>query len=248
MGALIEAERPRRAMAARPDPANMRYIQHALHPTCATSMAQRAPLIPMRDIGELDGEGIDPVFLYPTVTLGLRLVEDPALAGAICRAYNRYIVDFCDPYPDRLFGVAAFPCNPSKVRSEELCYAADVLGLRRAFICPNPYMGRLLSNPSSINCGRLPKIGVCPLPCMKAPGDAAASQGRVPLGAPARVGQSETWAHIASHTIEMMLASLNSFGKASVTSTPISAPPFLESGGGWMAGWLAILARRWPDR
>jgi predicted TIM-barrel fold metal-dependent hydrolase len=31
------------------------------------------------------------------------------LAAAVCRAYNRWLADYCKPYPDRLFGVAMLP-------------------------------------------------------------------------------------------------------------------------------------------
>jgi predicted TIM-barrel fold metal-dependent hydrolase len=27
----------------------------------------------------------------------------------MCRAYNRWLADYCKPYPDRLFGVAMLP-------------------------------------------------------------------------------------------------------------------------------------------
>ena len=36
-------------------------------------------------------------------------VEDPDISAAICRAYNRWLADYCKPYPDRLFGVAMIP-------------------------------------------------------------------------------------------------------------------------------------------
>ena len=55
----------------------------------------------------LDDEGIDAAILYPTIGICWEgNVEDPALATAYTRAYNRWIVDFCNHDPSRLHPVA----------------------------------------------------------------------------------------------------------------------------------------------
>jgi hypothetical protein len=57
----------------------------------------------------MNADGIDAAFLYPSLGLFAGAVEDPSLAAATCRAYNRWLADYCKPYPDRLFGVAMLP-------------------------------------------------------------------------------------------------------------------------------------------
>ena len=57
----------------------------------------------------MDADGIDAVFLYPSLGLFSGAIHDPELAAATCRAYNRWLADYCKPYPDRLFGVAMLP-------------------------------------------------------------------------------------------------------------------------------------------
>ena len=57
----------------------------------------------------MDLDGIDAAFLYPSTGLFAGAVHDPELAGAMCRAYNRWLADYCKPYPDRLFGMAMLP-------------------------------------------------------------------------------------------------------------------------------------------
>ena len=52
---------------------------------------------------------IDAVFLYPSLGLFSGAIHDPQLAAAVCRAYNRWLADYCKPYPERLFGVAMLP-------------------------------------------------------------------------------------------------------------------------------------------
>ena len=64
---------------------------------------------PHARIPDLDLDGIDAVFLYPSVGLFAGAIQDPQLAAAASRAYNRWLADYCKPYPDRLFGVAMLP-------------------------------------------------------------------------------------------------------------------------------------------
>ncbi len=64
---------------------------------------------PHARIPDMDLDGIDAAFLYPSLGLFAGAVTDPAFAGAMCRAYNRWLADYCKPYPDRLFGIAMLP-------------------------------------------------------------------------------------------------------------------------------------------
>ena len=64
---------------------------------------------PHARIVDMDADGIDAAFLYPSLGLFTGAMEDPPLAAAMCRAYNRWLADYCKPFPDRLFGVAMLP-------------------------------------------------------------------------------------------------------------------------------------------
>jgi len=64
---------------------------------------------PHARIVDMDSDGIDAAFLYPSLGLFAGAVADPGLAAGMCRAYNRWLADYCKPYPDRLFGVAMLP-------------------------------------------------------------------------------------------------------------------------------------------
>jgi len=61
---------------------------------------------PHARIVDMDADGIDAAFLYPSLGLFGGAVENPGLAAAMCRAYDRWLVDCCKPYPDWQFGVA----------------------------------------------------------------------------------------------------------------------------------------------
>ena len=55
----------------------------------------------------MDAEQIDVALLYPTIGIAWEgLVRDPQLATAYCRAYNRWIVDFCSADRRRLVPIA----------------------------------------------------------------------------------------------------------------------------------------------
>ena len=68
---------------------------------------------PHARIVDMDREGIDAAFLYPSLGLFLGGMKDPDVAAAACRAYNRWLADYCKPYPDRLFGAAMLPMQSS---------------------------------------------------------------------------------------------------------------------------------------
>ena len=48
---------------------------------------------PHKRIPDMDLDGIDAAFLYPSMGLFAGAVHDPALAGALCRAYNPCLAD-----------------------------------------------------------------------------------------------------------------------------------------------------------
>src|SRR6266404_8807840 len=64
---------------------------------------------PHHRIKDMDREGIDAAFLYPTLGLFLGAERDHNFSANAMRAYNLWLKDYCAPYPDRLFGVAAIP-------------------------------------------------------------------------------------------------------------------------------------------
>src|SRR6516165_5443051 len=102
---------------------------------------------PHKRIPDMDLDGIDAAFLYPSMGLFAGAVHDPALAAALCRAYNRWLADYCKPYPDRLFGIAMLPMQSVEHAIEEMKFARKELGMRGGFLRPNPYNDRLIHDP-----------------------------------------------------------------------------------------------------
>jgi len=102
---------------------------------------------PHARIPDMDLDGIDAAFLYPSVGLFSGAIKEPKLAAAVCRAYNRWLAEYCQPYPDRLFGVAMLPMQSIELAIEEMRFARKELGMRAGFLRPNPYNGRMLHHP-----------------------------------------------------------------------------------------------------
>ena len=48
-------------------------------------------------IADMDLDGIEAAFLHPSVGLFAGTVEDHQLAAAMCRAYNRWLAEYCRP-------------------------------------------------------------------------------------------------------------------------------------------------------
>lgn len=69
----------------------------------------------------IEAEGLDAAFLYPTLSLVYETeTEDPELAQAYTRAYNRYIVDYCSESGGRLIPVAHLSLGDPEAAAKEL--------------------------------------------------------------------------------------------------------------------------------
>jgi predicted TIM-barrel fold metal-dependent hydrolase len=196
---------------------------------------------PHARIPDMDLDGIDAAFLYPSVGLFAGAIRDPQLAAAVCRAYNRWLADYCRPYPDRLFGVAMLPMQSIDAAIEEMRFARKELGMRAGFLRPNPYNGRMLHHPDYTPFWNEVQeldiaIGL----------HEGASGGMPQVG----VDRFETRGarHIISHTMEMMLAAMSVIWEGVCDRHPRVRIAFLESGGGWIAPWLDRMDRHFDDQ
>lgn len=190
---------------------------------------------PHARIKDLDVDGIDAAFLYPTLGLHSGVIEEPEFAAAVCRAYNRWIADFCAPYPDRLFPVAMLPMQSVDAAVNEMRFARRELGMRAAFLRPNPYHNRLLSDAA------YHPVWLEAQDLDMTIGFHEGTGGMATVGADRIVGYAAK--HIVSHMMEMQLASLNVIWGGVCERFPKVRFGFLECGGGWMPAWLDRMDR-----
>jgi len=196
---------------------------------------------PHKRIPDMDMDGIDAAFLYPSIGLFVGGIQDPGLAGATCRAYNRWLADYCKPYPDRLFGVAMLPMQNVEQAIKEMTFARKELGFRAGFLRPNPYNNRLIHDPAYEPFWTAAEeldfaIGF----------HEGASPGMPQVGVDRFNGRGAQ--HIISHTMEMMLAALSMIWGGVCERHPKLRVGFLESGGGWIAPWLDRMDRHFDDQ
>jgi len=84
----------------------------------------------------LDTEGMAKTILYPTIGLLWEAeLFDADLSDAYCRAYNRWIADFCRDSGGRLVPIAHISLGDPAAAARELARAAKD-GCKGAFVCP----------------------------------------------------------------------------------------------------------------
>lgn len=195
---------------------------------------------PTSQIRAMDEGGIEVAFLYPTQGLYMASVDamDPALAIAICRAYNDWILEFCAHAPARLRPVAMLAGlhEPALAVAEAERVAAR--GMRAVFVRPNPIRGRNLGDPAYAPlwaaCARLDlAVGVH-----------EGVGAHLPTAGAERFGTFfET--HAASHPFEQMLAMMSLITGGVLERHPRLRVAFLEAGCGWVPYWLWRLDEHW---
>ncbi|MGH7934057.1 MAG: amidohydrolase family protein [Candidatus Binataceae bacterium] len=196
---------------------------------------------PHARIPDMDAERIDAAFLYPSLGLFLGGVNDPDFATAACRAYNRWLADYCNAYPERLFGAAMLPMQSVEGAVQEMRFAAKELGFRAGFIRPNPYNGRVLHSPDyNPLWTEAQELGF-------SMGIHGGSESGQPTLAMDRFTRGGAVRHCVAHTFEMMAAATSLIMCGVCDRYPKLKFAFLESGGGWMAGWLDRMDRHFDD-
>ncbi|MET0166067.1 MAG: amidohydrolase family protein [Vicinamibacterales bacterium] len=209
--------------------------------TLEYSKGRKGGFDPHARIPDMDLDGIDAAVLFPSLGLFVSDVRDSKLAAAICRAYNRWIVDYCKPYPDRLFGMAMLPMQSIELALDEMRFART-LGLRGGFLRPNPYNAKMWHLPDYERFWALAQeLDFCI-------GFHEGAGSSMPTVGVDRFPESRGARHIVSHPMEMMLACLSVIWGGVVERYPQLRIAFLESGGGWVAPWIDRMDRHFDDR
>jgi uncharacterized protein len=187
---------------------------------------------PVQRLVDMDSEGIDIAVLYPSIGLFLEAIEDPLLGEACCRVYNDWLADYCRAAPERLIGVAAVPMQDGRAAARELQRACGTLGMRGAFIRPNPCNGRSLHDPYFD-------------PFWAAAAEAGVPVGLHPSGAgdlPGALQGLRLDAPIMGHPSIFFIDNYIGFSQlvcgGVLERHPSLTVVVLEAGGGWLAHWF----------
>jgi predicted TIM-barrel fold metal-dependent hydrolase len=196
---------------------------------------------PHARIPDMDLDGIDAAYLYPSIGLFAGSIEDPKLSAAVCRAYNRWLADYCAAYPDRLFGIAMLPLQDTDLAIKEMQFAHEKLGMPGIFLRPNPYNNKMVHHPD------YDKFWSAVEDCGVAVGFHEGGASGMPQVGLDRF-ETRGARHIVTHTMEMMMAALSMIWGGVCDKHPKLRVGFLESGGGWIVPWLERMDRHYVDR
>lgn len=92
---------------------------------------------PKERVKEMEVDGVTAEVLYPTTGIRLYDIDDPPYQEALFRAYNDWLIDYCNYAPDRLVGLPALSLYNIEhaVKELERCRNA---GLQGALVWLNP--------------------------------------------------------------------------------------------------------------
>ena len=180
----------------------------------------------------LDKDGIDKAILYPTIGLLWEAeVEDPEITNAYCRAYNRWIADFCRDSGGRLIPIAHLSLLDVPAAVAELERAVKD-GCRGAFVSPFNHIRKAHGHPD--NDPLFAKFQELDVPYGIHPTFepvSLASRRFSDLG-------TSIWYHqvMACHAVQTAFTTLFSFGV--FDKFPKLKTVALESGAGWIGYWV----------
>lgn len=75
---------------------------------------------PHARLADMQRDGVQAEVLYPTMAMRLFALKDAAFQLACFQAYNRWVADYCTPYPHQLKAVGLIPADDIQVAVGEL--------------------------------------------------------------------------------------------------------------------------------
>jgi predicted TIM-barrel fold metal-dependent hydrolase len=196
---------------------------------------------PAARIKVLDEEGIDRVLLYPTIGICWEgNTQDPALATAYTKAYNRWLVDFCSHNPQRLYPVAHISLiDPAGAVDEVIRARKD--GCVGVYLSPDApsRLGRRLSDPIFEPFWNTVQDLDMPVGFHVVVRDANA------FGHMAEPGAGGGLFFFAFLAIDVMAAFTAMISAGMFEKYPRLKCSVLEAGGNWIAAWLERLDHKY---
>ena len=209
------------------------------------------PRLRLRD---MDQEGIDVAVIFGTpIALTVNGLADKGLAGAMCHAVNRWLVEeYLVADPKRLKGVGLIPCQDAAVAPRELEYLA-----RSRAVC-----AMLPTNVYGINMGdrrfdpiyaAAQEIGM-PLAVHPQTGHDGEYGRWGVMGAGSERMEKYSYVHMTAFPFELMIALMHMIGEGVFDRFPSLRVAYMEGGAGWLPFWSERLDEhqeklrpQWPE-
>ena len=206
-----------------------------------TTLAERyaeeiaADFDPASQVKAMDKEGVDLAVLYPTSAMYITAKNgmDPRFAEAACRAYNDWLYDYMQAAdPGRVFGAAAVSPHDVETAVSESRRAVATLGFKAIFLRPNMYNNRPWHDAHYDPLwATAQELGV-PIGFHETTGS------RMPAAGADRFPDDLGIAHIATHSVEQMMACMDIIMGGVMERFPKLKFGFLEGQCGWLPFWL----------
>ncbi len=191
-------------------------------------------------IEAMDVEGVDVAMVFRTFAGHITAIDDlePPFAAALCRAYNRWLHDFCGSDPTRLKAAALVPLQDVELAVLEAEFPVAELGANALVLPSQPIGGRSFDSPDLDPLWRMAEdldVAIAMHGIQAAYGDHLANRylANMPL------------THAAGQPIELMLSLGALLTGGTLTRHPRLRCAFLEGNCAWAPWWLWALDERW---
>ncbi len=218
-------------------PGKVRYYDALIH----------ASNDPHARIEWMNEEKVDVSLLYPTLGLFWEDgCEDPKAAGAYCRAYNNWLLDFCNAYPDRLIPIAHIPTRDVQEAVKEVRRTA-ALGMNGFMVSAMPggtqrFYGDPYFDPlyAEVQETGLP-MAIHPTSNKDYPGkDIYSDQDSLSLKE-----LDDYWYSLTTDPFPIQMSFINMINRGTFDRFPSLKFVLLETGATWLAYWLERMEDRW---
>jgi uncharacterized protein len=209
---------------------------------------------PIQRLRDMNEEGIDVAVIFGTpMALTVNGLQDKGLAGAICHAVNRWLVEeYLAADPRRLKGVGLIPCQDPPAAAKELEYLAQN-GIVSAMLPTNVYGINLGDRRFDPIYAAAQEIGM-PLAVHPQTGhDGVYGQWGV-MGAGSERMDKYAYVHITAFPFELQIALMHMIGEGVFDRFPSLHVAYMEGGVGWLPFWAERLDEhqeklrpQWPD-
>jgi predicted TIM-barrel fold metal-dependent hydrolase len=204
-------------------------------PSLKKKYAVGSAMDPDRVLADLELEGLDRIVIYPTLWLFATWLPrlGAKFSGALARAYNDYLHDFCSADRRRLIPVVSVALHDvdEAIREVKRNAARGFVGV---FLRPNPIYGRTLGHPDY-----WPLYQVMDELGMTLGLHEGMTTDVPTLGLDRTLNAAGH--HVMSHTFEMMAALISLLDHGVLARFPKMKVLFLEAGVGWLPYWLKRL-------
>jgi len=191
-------------------------------------------------LSAMDAEGIDLAIVFRTLAAHVSTVDglEPAFAAALCRAFNRWLCDFCKTDPQRLKLGALIPLQDAEYAVQEARFAVHELGAVTLVLPSQPINGKVVYERS-----------FDPLWAAAQEMDVAIAFHGIHVGYNDHLGKryldNLVLGHAVGQPVELILALGSVLTGGILSRFPKLRAAFHEGGCSWLPWWLWALDERW---